>query len=88
VSDTSTSMLQVKASVGRQADRTLIQMYDVRMRCEQDNQFACNTPASEVEAQLFNGGIEGSYPTLLKFHYKKVVEVDTWEGISGYHDFE
>jgi hypothetical protein len=50
--------------------------------------FACNTPASEVEAQLFNGGIEGSYPTLLEFDYKDQVEVDTWEGISGYHDFE
>jgi hypothetical protein len=50
--------------------------------------FACNTPASEVEAQLFNGGIEGSYLTLLEFDYKAEVEIDTWEGISGYHDFE
>jgi hypothetical protein len=50
--------------------------------------FACNTPAFEVEAQLFNGGMEGSYPTLLEFDYKKEVGVDMWEGISGYHDFE
>jgi hypothetical protein len=50
--------------------------------------FACNTPASEVEAQLFNGGVEGSYPTLLEFNYKKGVEVDTWEIISRSHDFE
>jgi hypothetical protein len=50
--------------------------------------FACNTPASEVEAQLLNGGIEWSYPTLLEFDYKKQVEVDTSEGISGYHNFE
>jgi hypothetical protein len=50
--------------------------------------FACNTSASEVEAQLFNGGIEGSYPTLLEFDYKEQVEVDMWEGISGYHDFK
>jgi hypothetical protein len=49
--------------------------------------FACNTPVSEVEAQLFNDGIKGSYPTLLEFDYKEQVEVDTWEGISGYHDF-
>jgi hypothetical protein len=26
--------------------------------------FECNTPASEVEAQLFNSGIEGPYPIL------------------------
>ncbi len=31
----------------------------------------CNTPASEVEAQLFNGGIEGSCPTLLELNYKE-----------------
>jgi hypothetical protein len=46
--------------------------------------FTCNTPASKVEAQLF----EGSNPTLLEFDYKKEVEVDMWEGISGYYDFE
>jgi hypothetical protein len=46
-----------------------------------DARFAWNTPASEVEAQPFNGGIQGSYPTLLEFDYKKQVEVDTWEGM-------
>ena len=49
---------------------------------------SCCTPASEVEAQLFGGGIEGSYPTLLEFDYSQEVAVDTWDGISVYHDFE
>jgi hypothetical protein len=31
------------------------------------NPEACYTPESEVQAQLFGGGIEGSYPVLLEF---------------------
>jgi hypothetical protein len=58
------------------------------MRCELDNHLHVKHTVSEVEAQLFNGGIEGSYPTLLEFDYKAEVKIDTWEGISGYHDFE
>jgi hypothetical protein len=37
----------------------------------------------QLEAQLFNGEIEGLCPTLLEFYYSEEVEVDTWEGISG-----
>jgi hypothetical protein len=44
---------------------------DIKVRREKamraGQQFAFNTPVSEVEAQLFNGGMEGSYPTLLEF---------------------
>jgi hypothetical protein len=68
----------VRASVGRQTDTTLTRRENT-MRAGEP--FACNTPASEVEAQLFNGGIEGSYPTLLEFDYKEEIVVDTHVGM-------
>jgi hypothetical protein len=46
------------------------------------------TPANEVEAQLFGGGIEGSFPVLLDFHYDNEVLVKLWEVNLAYHDFE
>jgi hypothetical protein len=48
----------------------------------------CHTPATEVEAQLFGGGIEGSFPVLLEFGYDNEVPVKRLEGILAYHVFE
>ena len=54
---------------------------DIKVRREQamraGKPHSCCTPASEVEAQLFGGGIEGSYPTLLEFDYSQEIAVDT-----------
>jgi hypothetical protein len=49
---------------------------------------ACCTPATEVEAQLFGGGIEGSFPVLLNFDCDNEVAGKRWDGILAYHDFE
>jgi hypothetical protein len=65
---------------------------DIEVRREQamraGKPVACCTPATEVEAQLFGGGIEGSFPVLLSFDYDNEVAVKRWDGILSYHDFE
>jgi hypothetical protein len=45
-------------------------------------------PATEVEAQLFGGRIEGSFLTFLDFDYDNEIDLKRWDGISSYHDFE
>jgi hypothetical protein len=52
---------------------------DIKVRREQamraGQPVACCTPATEVQAQLFGGGIEGSFPVLLSFDYDNEVAV-------------
>jgi hypothetical protein len=48
----------------------------------------CATPAQEVQAQQFQNGIPGTYPGVLEFGYEFEMAVDTWKGISAFHDFE
>jgi hypothetical protein len=48
----------------------------------------CCTPATEVDAQLCGGGIDGYFPVLLTFDFENKVAVKRWDGILAYHDFE
>jgi hypothetical protein len=40
-------------------------------------------PATEVEAQLFGGGIEGSFLTFLDFDNDNEIDLKRWDGISS-----
>ena len=59
---------------------------DIKVRREHAMRAAkpatCCTSETEVRAQLFGGGIDGSYPTLIEFDYCQEVSLDRWEGIS------
>jgi len=68
--------------------------HDIKYRREAamraSNPSSCTTPAQEVHAQAFDGGIDGSFPVLFEFHYDNMADLGkkSWDGLQGYHDFE
>jgi hypothetical protein len=50
---------------------------------------ACNTPASEVEAQHFLGSCPGTFPFVLEFDNSNEAGIEKpLDGIQSYHDFQ
>jgi hypothetical protein len=64
---------------------------DIKVRREQamraGDPSRCATPATEVKAQKFSGGITGSFPVLFEVDYEYEAKTDTWDGIQSFHDF-